>query len=97
MCFDSSEVKRSALTKQHEQRTLYTRRLCFLMSQAPVPVPELTSLEDGGKKKTTTTKKKYNVQRPNGRLMLFVPVCDDRRLHSWLFLCYIQFLHQESS
>lgn len=57
MCFDSSEVKGSALTKQHEQRTLYTRRLCFLMSQAPVPVPELTSLEDGGKKENNNNKK----------------------------------------
>lgn len=61
MCFDSSEVKGSALTKLCEQKsssenTVREAVSGLLFSQAQVPVPGLTSLEERGKKKSAGAK-----------------------------------------
>lgn len=61
MCFDSSEVKGSALTKQHEQKSSSENTVheVSLLSDVsgPGPSPRVDLFGGQGEKKTTTTKK----------------------------------------
>lgn len=78
MCFDSSEVKGSVLTKQHEQKSSTENTVHeaspFSDVSGPGPSARVDLFGGRGEKENDNNNKKYNVQRPNGRLMLFVPV-----------------------
>ncbi len=79
VCFDSGVVKGSALTKQREQKS---------SSESTVQEASLVfcPLRPGSQCQGWPLWRK-KVQGPNGRLMLFVPVRQDRQLHSWLLVC----------
>lgn len=78
MCSDSGVVKRECFNQAARAEIVLREHsaggVSGLFSQARVPVPGLTSLEEEKKKE------KRKVQGPNGRLMLFVP--EDRQLHA---------------
>lgn len=83
VCFDSSVVKRSALTKQREQKSSSESTV----QEASLVFCSLRPRSQCQGWPLWRRKEKKKVQGPIGRLKLFVPVREDRQLHSWLLLC----------